>query len=183
MNNDLDRLMRYLDGELAEAEAAEVEARLKTDESYQAERLALKRVDHLLRSAPLAAPPPDFMARFESRLERRLNRRRNIIGASMIGLILVLAAGLLWWPLAGANLSLSGWLNSAQVLEAVVTLVQNLLWGLSLAFRVGAVMVETAFQLVKHPVFWGYALLVLGLVSLWAQLLKWAGFARPPANI
>jgi hypothetical protein len=182
MNNDTDKLLRYIDGELSEAEVLEVETRLKTDEAYQAEHLAVKRIDQLLLEAPLVEPSTDFVARFETRLEQRLKWRRNLIGASMISLVLVLATGLLFWSFASSGLSLLGWLNGVNVLDYVVDLLQGVLTSFGIVFRVVTLMTEIVFQLIKHPIFWGYMLLAAGLVSLWAQVLKWVGFVRPSAR-
>lgn len=182
MNNDTGKLLRYIDGELSEAEMLEVETRLRTDEAYQAEHLVLTRIDQLLLEAPVVEPPADFVARFETRLEQRLKRRRNLIGASMISLVLVLATGLLFWSFAASGLSLLGWLNGVNVLGYIVDLLQGALMNVGIIFRVVILVAGTVFQLIKHPIFWGYMLLVVGLVSLWAQVLKWVGFVRPSAS-
>ncbi len=182
MNNDTDKLLRYIDSELSKAEMLEVETRLKTDEAYQAEHLALKRIDQLLLEAPVVETSADFVARFETRLEQRLKRRRNLIGASMISLVLALATGLLFWTFAASGLSLLSWLNGVNVLGYIIDLLQGALMSVGIVFRVVTLVTETVFQLIKHPIFWGYMLLVVGLVSLWAQVLKWVGFVRPSAS-
>ena len=178
MDDRLEKLIQYLDGDLPETEAAELAARLQHDKALQAGHVALQRVERLLAAAPMIAPPPDFMARFEARLERRLARRRNFIGAAVISLVVVLAAALLAWSLADAGLFLLSLVNGVTLQMYAVEWLRQIFAGLGVMVRVLTLVGGTALQLVKHPVFWGYVLLVVGLVSLWAQVLRRLGVSR-----
>lgn len=178
MENQTDKLIQYIDGQLSAAEAVQIEARLKQDKAYQAEHTALKRVDQLLLDAPMVAPSPNFTARFEARLAQRVRRRRNLIGVSIISLVVALSAGLLVWSFADSGSTLLSLVNGVNLLGYALDLLQSVFAGVGVVFRVVTLMSGTMFQLVKHPVFWGFLFLVVGLVSLWAQLLRRVGFVR-----
>jgi hypothetical protein len=170
----------YMEAALSEAETAELETHLKTCLVCQQEHLALKRIDQLLRNAPLVGPSPDFVARFEVRLDRRMNRRRNLIGASIIGAVLVLATALLVWSFADSGLVLLNLINDGGLLGGIFSLLERFLTGTVFFIKLVELIGQTSLQLIQHPVFIGYALLVTGLVSLWAQLVRW--FAGSPAS-
>jgi len=175
----MDKLIQYLDGELSAAEAAVVEAELKQDKAYQAQLMALKQVDQLLGEAVMFDPGPNFVNRFEQRLDRRLKRRRNMLGGAIIGLIVLLAAGLLAWSLADTGAGLLNLVNGVNLFGYGVELLQGIFTVVGMVMRVVVMISEAMFQIIQHPVFWGYALVVIGLVSLWAQLLRWVGVVHP----
>jgi anti-sigma factor RsiW len=181
MDDRMDRLLQYLDGELSTQEAAAVEQALSTDQTYQAELTALKQVDHLLCNTHLVAPAPDFLTRFEVRLGQRIKRRRNIVGVVVIGLVVLLSAGLLALTLADSSSALLTLFNGASVTTYVLNVLQTATTMAGVVIRLIVLLGNTVLQLVQHPLFWGYLFVVAGLVSLWAQLLRWVGFSRPSA--
>jgi anti-sigma factor RsiW len=174
----LDKVIQYFDGELSEAEAAEFEQQLQRDEACQAEFVALKRVDLLLADAAVVAPSPDFVARFETRLEQRITRRRNMIGVSVIGLIMALATALLVWSWADWGLTLLSLTDGPGLQQVAVDALQSLVTGAGVVFRVISLLSSTMLRLINHPIFWGYACLVAGLVALWTQTLRWINQSR-----
>lgn len=179
--NKIDKLIQYLDGELSASEVADVETELKQDKAYQAQLAALNRVELLLGESSLVTPASNFASRFEQRLDQRLKRRRNMLGAAIIGLVVVLAAGLLVWTLADAGTALLGLVNGVNLVGYAVDLLQSVFTVAGMIIRVVTMVSEATFQIIQHPVFWGYALVVIGLVSLWAQLLRWVGVVQPSA--
>jgi len=174
----LDKVIQYFDGELSEAEAAEFEQQLQRDEACQAEFVALKRVDLLLADAAVVDPSPDFVARFETRLEQRITRRRNMIGVSVIGLIMALATALLVWSWADWGLTLLSLTDGPGLQQVAVDALQSLVTGAGVVFRVISLLSSTMLRLINHPIFWGYACLVAGLVALWTQTLRWINQSR-----
>lgn len=182
MDRATDKLIQYIDGELSVSEAAEVAAQLKSDKALQAKHIALTRVDRLLTSAPMAEPSFDFAAAFEVRLDQHLNRRRNIMGLSIISGIMVLATALLLWSFASSGTDVWAATDGNTLANLSVDLLQRAMNVAGIIFRVGSVILQTMFQLVQHPIFLGYASLALGLVALWAQVLKWVGITRTSAT-
>ena len=181
MDKATEKLIRYVDGELTPSEIVAVEARLKTDEAYQTELQALKQVDRLLDDAPLIAPPLDFMTKFETRLDQRLNRRRKVVGTGIIGGIMILATLLLVWSFAASGVNLTLLTDTTVWMRNGVDLLQNILSAAGIALRIVNLVIGTMLQILPHPLFWGYITLVVGLVALWAQLLRWVGFNRASA--
>jgi len=101
--SDEDRatLVAYLDGELDEAEARHVEARISQDPAVRAEVESMKRTWELLDYLPRAEPSPSFTHRTVSlvtaehvaALKSRQRRRRWLLGAGWAAAVLVAALG------------------------------------------------------------------------------------------
>ena len=182
MDRATDKLIQYIDGELSAVESAELESQLKSDKALQAKHVALRRVDRLLTNAPMVEPPIDFAAAFEVRLDKHLNRRRNILGLSIIGGIMILATALLLWSFAGSGTDVLALSDGNTVANMSVDLLQRAINFTGIVYRVGTVVVQTMLQLIQHPIFVGYAFFALGLITLWAQILKWVGMAQTSAT-
>lgn len=146
------------------------------DELDEALDLNLQYIDHLLSSAPMVSPPPDFVSRFEVRLEQRINRRRTRLGIIVIGFLLTLAAGLMLWTVAPPGLAFFNTLLNTEVVNALlagtVNALQSVAASLSVLLRWGLLLAEGSQQIMRHPAFWGFASLSLGTVWLWAQVLR-----------
>ena len=182
MEHYTDLLIPYLDGELPAEEAAKVEAHLSQCAHCRAEHAALLSVEHLLSAAPMVAPPAHFVTRFEARLERRLHRRRAWLGATVIGLALALATGLLVWSAAGSGLALWGALATSPLPARFVAALPAVLNSLSLVLKIGVLAAEALTQAVRHPVFWGWMFVSAGVISLWVQLVRRWMLAPQPAG-
>ncbi|MFQ5575601.1 MAG: zf-HC2 domain-containing protein [Anaerolineae bacterium] len=180
MDKYTEKIPLYLDNALSTAEAAEFETHLAACSACRTEHAALLRVEQMLAAAPVIAPPPDFAARFDIRLERRLSRRRTWIGATVISLVLTLAAGLLLWSVADYGLLLWGWLNSVNLLAGTLHLARSLSAVAGAVVEVGWLVIKAMLQLTRHPAFWGIAILTGGLVSLWVQMLRRLNVAYRP---
>lgn len=86
---EVEELVAYLDGELNETEAQEVEGRLNTDPTARRERESLQKAWDLLDHLPRVEPAPDFASRTLQSVEihastARLQRRREFWAR--------------WWP-------------------------------------------------------------------------------------
>jgi len=94
-------LVAYLDGELDEAAARQVEARISRDPSVRAEVESMKRTWELLDYLPRAEPSPAFThrtvglvtAEHMSALRTKQRRRRWLLGAAWAAAVLLAAVG------------------------------------------------------------------------------------------
>jgi hypothetical protein len=67
-------------------------------------------------------------------------------------------------------------------LGEAINLFNTTITGLDALFKAGLLVFKAMLHLVRHPVFWGCVVLATGIVSLWAQLLRWFNFARQPVT-
>ncbi len=178
MDKYTNKIALYMEDMLPDEERIELEAHLAGCPVCQAEHAALKQIDQLLMAAPMAAPPADFVAQVEMRLERRLNKRRTIAGAAIFGAALLLVAGLLAWLTANSGMTMLTWLNNANWLSAVIDGLTALLVAGGVFFKMATLVVGAMLQVVRHPAFWGYIALAVGVISLWTQLLRRISFAQ-----
>jgi anti-sigma factor RsiW len=104
---EVEELVAYLDGELTEAEAQQVEARLNVDPVARRETDALQKAWDMLDHLPRAEPSPEFTTRTVNSIEiqattARLKRRREFWARWSPRLVgLGWAAGILLFFLAG----------------------------------------------------------------------------------
>ncbi|HIC90011.1 MAG TPA: zf-HC2 domain-containing protein [Anaerolineae bacterium] len=95
-----------LDGMLSAQAMAEFQQHLKVCSTCRTEWELWQSVADLLVEAPLVAPAPGFVARFESRVEVRQRRRWELLG----GLVLITSSVTIWSLLAaGFTLVLGYW--------------------------------------------------------------------------
>ncbi len=172
------KIAMYMEDMLPDKERLELEAHLVNCPVCQAEHAALKQIDQLLMNAPMAVPPVDFVAQVEMRLERRANRRRTMAGAAIIGAALLLLAGLLVWLAANSGLTMLAWPDAANLLGAAVDGLTALLVAGGVFFKMATLVISAMLQVVRHPAFWGYIALAVGVISLWTQLLRRISFAQ-----
>ena len=100
-DDDRATLVAYLDGELDEEQARDVEARINRDPTVRAEVESLKRTWDLLDYLPRAEPSPTFTQRTVSlvtaehmaTLKARQRRRRWLVGVGWAAAVLVAALG------------------------------------------------------------------------------------------
>lgn len=177
MDEFTDKIMLYIDDELSEAEATAFEAHMMSCGACQAEFEALTQIDTLFTRAPMVAPPPNFVSRVEVRLEQRLNRRRTIAGVAVMSFILLSMVGLGAWYIAGTaslgSLNTGLLVQMAGFFEPTLGAVATLLKVVPLAFK-------GLFNLTRLPILWGYVAVSVGMVSLWAQILRRANFVQQP---
>ena len=94
-------LVAYLDGELDDEAARQVEARISTDPAVRAEIESLERTWDLLDYLPKAEPSPNFTHRTVSRITAahvalrtsQQRRRRWLLGTAWAAALLVALAG------------------------------------------------------------------------------------------
>lgn len=159
-----------LDGQLDEAEAAELERLLASDPALQAEWQTWQTLDEAFRHAPFVAPPVDFVANFETRLVQ-MERRKRLWAGTIIGL----AALMLWGSGIAGLVALSAlmvnrqgaWLND--VLHGLA------LWWLNLTTTIG-VLWTTVLAVLATPqaqaAVVSYGLAVALVLALWLGFLR-----------
>ncbi|HEY84152.1 MAG TPA: hypothetical protein G4N96_03430 [Chloroflexi bacterium] len=178
MDKYTEKIALYMEDMLAGKERIELEAHLAVCPVCQAEHAALKQIDQLLVNTPMAAPGPDFVAQVEMRLERRVNRRKTMAGMAIIGVVLLLGASFLAWSAASSGMTTLAWLSNANWLSASIDGLTALLVAGGVFFKMTTLVVSAMLQVVRHPAFWGYIALAVGVISLWTQLLRRATFAQ-----
>ncbi|HKI36741.1 MAG TPA: hypothetical protein VKA46_33105 [Gemmataceae bacterium] len=100
-NEDRATLVAYLDGELDEEAARQVEARMTQDPAVRAEVESLRRTWELLDYLPRAEPSPNFTHRtislvtgeHKAALLARRRRRRRLFAAAWAAAVLLAALG------------------------------------------------------------------------------------------
>lgn len=176
MDEYTDKIILYLDGELSPAEATDLEIHMASCSACEAEFEALAKLDRLFAAAPMVVPPPNFVSTFEVKLEQRLNRRKTLVGATVIGLLLTALLGVgLWYGVTQKVnlLDLGQLFHLLSFLSPLVEVAATVLKVLSLT--AGGLLALT-----RHPVFWGYVTVSVGIVSLWMQILRRVNLAQQP---
>ena len=176
MDEYTDKIILYLDGELTPAEVTDLELHMASCPACEAEFEALTKLDRLFAAAPMVAPPPDFVATFEVKLEQRLNRRKTLAGATLIGLLLTVLLGVGMWYGVTQKVNL---LDLSQIF--------HLIGFLSPLAEVDGIIIKVLWltangllALTRHPVFWGYVTVSVGIVSLWMQILRRVNLSQQP---
>lgn len=177
MDEYTDKIILYLDDELPPAEAAALETHMASCPACEAEFEALAKLDRLFASAPMVVPPANFVATFELKLEQRLNRRRTVAGAIIIGLLLAALLGLGTWYGVTQRVNL---LDLSQIFHLVSFLTP--LVGVAETFlKVLSLTASGLLALTRHPVFWGYITMAVGIISLWMQILRRVNLSQQPS--
>ncbi len=181
MDKFTEMIALYLEEALPDDDAAALEDHMAGCETCLAELETLTRLEQLLAGAPLVDPPVNFTATFEVRLNRRLNRRRTLIGVAVIGVLTTALLGVGLWTVAASGLSFLNLFSGVNVLTGAIRIIEITLPALTPFFKVAGLSIRAILQAVRHPVFWGYILLGVGIISFWAQLLRRMQPAAQPA--
>jgi len=180
MDKFTEMIALYLEDALPEPDALALEEHLADCETCLAEFEALTRIDQLLLAAPMVEPPANFVPNFEARLNRHLNRRRTLIGVGVLGLLTTVLVGIGLWAVAATGLPWINVLSGSNLLGSLARIAELTLPALSPFFKVAGLSMRAMLQVVKHPAFWGYVSLGVGIISFWAQLLRRFRMAAQP---
>ncbi len=161
------RMMEALDGELAEAELAELEADLRVRPDLAFEWHAMQAIDQLFRSTPALRPAADFAQRTVARLPNRRAR----LWFSLALYLLFMASGLVplavlaWfaWTVAPA-------LFEPALLRGIVQAVGAFVDIAGLAFT--SLLSGAAQFAQQQPAVLGGLLVMVGVISLWVGVYK-----------
>lgn len=183
MDKFIAKLPQYLEDGLSESESIELETHLANCSACQAEFDALTCFDHLLASAPVVAPPTNFVHSVEVRLERRLHRRRTLTGALVISSLLMGISVIVLSGVFGSGSVLWQILGNGKTWTALVDVLGGIAVLGSVAFNIGQTVVRIIVDLVRYPAFWGYMMFAIGTLWLWVQLLRRTQMARQPVYV
>jgi anti-sigma factor RsiW len=160
-----------LDGLLDQERAAQLQAHLTECAACRQEWEAMCAVSQLLEAAAMASPAPGFALRVTRRVEQRAARRQRafsilgvLVGSTGLwtaaGLVLATVVFLLWrtplqvlWTSVGLPLARNTWSVVGVLLNALYAVAQEV------SRRPTAVML------------FGYAVLAVGLMLLWTQVV------------
>ena len=164
----------WLDGRLVQAEIEQVEEHIATCPDCRTALDALRHVDRLLSTAPLALPAPGFTLRFQARLAARHRRRRTwagilTLGLATLGILLVTGVllalyGLEWWEF----LSTSGWLALGQGIGLLLSLGKASMALLNLTWLVAGGLARC----LEHPAVIAYAIVTATLTLAWTHIVR-----------
>jgi hypothetical protein len=177
MNHDTftEKMLLWLDHELSAPEIDELQAHLANCLTCRQTYQALQHVETLLHSGckMMMAPAPGFTTRFEARLAQHQVRNGGHLwlgfGVLLLGtLFLFIIGGIVVSALVstGANLmdvailyrGLAGLIESANMLGVWLNL--------------AGLFVKASLITMSQPLFWGCAVVALGMVWLWLRLLN-----------
>lgn len=156
-------MMEALDGELSEADTAQLESHLRARPRLSREWEAMRAVDALFRSSPVLQPAVNF----RQQTLARLPHSRQRLYAGVIIYLMILASGLI--PLAAI-----GWI----AIQFIPILGQPAFWG---SLWQGAVEFVSLLQIMiaalfngvgdflrEQPVALAWFVVMVGIVALWA---------------
>jgi predicted anti-sigma-YlaC factor YlaD len=180
-----EQISLWLDNELSSVEIAELQTHLASCLTCQQTYQAMQRVDTLLHRAStlMISPKPGFIQRFETRLVQHQAANGGHLwlglGVLLLGTVfLFVVGGIVVSALisTGINLfgvdTLYGWL--ADFIESANTV--------GVWLNLAGLFVKASFITMSQPLFWGYALLAVGMAWLWLRVIK--SVYRPvPMNI
>lgn len=177
MNHDIftEKISLWLDNELSDSEEAELQVHLAGCPTCQHTYQALQRVDALLHggASMMFAPAPGFTARFETRLAQHQARSNGHVwlglGVLMLGtLLLFIVAGLVVSTYVSAGTHL---IDVAILYHSLADLIRSANT-LSVWFNLVGLFVKVSLITMSQPLFWGYALVALGLTWMWLRIMK-----------
>ena len=159
-----------LDGPLAPADRAHLDAHLDSCTVCRGAWHGLLEVDGLFRTAPTIAPPAGFTARAAARLARRQSRPRVLGGGLMLGMGALALIAVAFVPLAGALFALLGQPGTiVALLRALAALINALdVIGSGLWLALTALL----DWIVEQPFSGAAALGTLPLIGLWIYFFK-----------
>jgi hypothetical protein len=176
MNYDTfsEKLSLWLDNELNPAEVADLETHLASCTGCQQVYEQMRQVDQLFQTAAMAMITP--AVGFSQRVEARLVYHRPIrpwqillaMGSLALGTLLflgvVVASGLTSFDL---SFSTSG----ALLYQGVISLIDSV-DNIRVLLNLITLFVKACLITMQQPIFWGLALLTIGLSWLWLRVMK-----------
>jgi predicted anti-sigma-YlaC factor YlaD len=170
-----EKISLWLDNELGDSEVAELQVHLAGCPICRQTHRAMQQLDTLLRggSSMTVAPAPGFTARFATRLAQHQARSNGHVwmglGVLLLGtLFLFLVGGIVLsaYISAGTNL-----IDVAILYHSLADLIASANT-LSVWFNLIGLFVKVSLLTMSQPLFWGYALVALGLTWMWLRFLK-----------
>jgi predicted anti-sigma-YlaC factor YlaD len=170
-----EKISLWLDNELGPAEIAELQTHLSDCATCQQAYQAMQRVDRLFHESArvVVAPAPGFPQRFEARLAQRY----AINGGHLWLGLAVLALGTLFFFLIG-GVTISTFISAGMGMIGTSILYDGLVAFIESANLIGVwlnltgLFVKACLITMSQPLFWGFAIVAIGMVWLWLRLVK-----------
>jgi predicted anti-sigma-YlaC factor YlaD len=175
-----EQMSLWLDDQLTQEEMQLVEVHTATCPSCRAALEALRRVDRLLTSTPMASPAPGFTTRFQARLATRRRRHRTWVG------LIILALATLTLTLGGiALLALPGlalWesFSASGVLTQSIGLLLDMGEAMISLLQVTWLILSALARGLRHPIFVAYAVTTAILAVVWTEIVARRVLAHRP---
>ncbi len=170
-----EKISLWLDNELSAAEIAELQTHLSGCPTCQQTYQAMQHVDRLFHESAsiIVAPTPGFPQRFEARLAQRYARNGGHLG---LGLAVLLLGTLFLFVIGGVTIST--FISAGMSMMGVSALYDWLAAFIESANLVGvwfnltSLFVKACLITMSQPLFWGFAVVAIGMAWLWLRLLK-----------
>ncbi len=167
-----EQISLWLDNELSPSEIKGLQHHLAQCDACTQFYEAMKQVDHVLSNAPMAAPAPGFIQRFEARLtHHQVKQGRMWLGMTILALstfVMLIAGGIFGW------LVLSGW-GTDWILPTFYTYLGRLgalVNETRAVVNLSALFFKVSLMMMQEPVFWGFVAVTLALVALWIRIVQ-----------
>lgn len=176
MNYDAfsEKISLWVDNELNPAEIADVEAHLATCRNCQQLYGQIRQMDQLFQMAAMemVAPAAGFTQRFEAQLAYHHPVKRwqllLALGSLAMGVLLF------WGVVAVSGLTLldsTFAVNAGILYEGVISLIDSA-DNLRVLLNLITLFLKACLITMQQPIFWGLALLTIGLSWLWLRVMK-----------
>ena len=173
-----EKISSWLDNELTEAEAADLQHHLRQCQTCQATYHELNQMHEWLRRAALvmAAPAPGFTGRFETRLAHYHPQKRWHLWLAVLGLalgaIFILAATALFGGAALYSLSASVPALNGQLAHTAVVYLINSANTARFFLGIGLLFLKTSLLTMQTPLFWGMVVVAAASAWLWVRVMR-----------
>lgn len=176
MNYDAfsEKISLWVDNELNPVEIADVEAHLATCRNCQQLYGQIRQMDQLFQMAAMemVAPAAGFTQRFEAQLAYHHPVKRwqllLALGSLAMGVLLF------WGVVAVSGLTLldsTFAVNAGILYEGVISLIDSA-DNLRVLLNLITLFLKACLITMQQPIFWGLALLTIGLSWLWLRVMK-----------
>jgi predicted anti-sigma-YlaC factor YlaD len=171
-----EKISLWLDDELDDSEADELQAHLATCQACRHTYRAMQQVHLLLdaAAATMVTPAPGFAQRFEARLAHRrpVKPWQIVLALSALLLGTLLFAGA-WTVMSGLTLVSAGsaLLDVDLFYQGVIGFIDSA-DQLRFFVNLGALFLKASFITMQQPLFWGCLLVAVLMTGLWARALQ-----------
>jgi predicted anti-sigma-YlaC factor YlaD len=173
-----EKISSWLDNELTEAEAVDLQHHLRQCPTCQTVYQEFKQMDEWLHRAALVmvAPAPGFTGRFETRLAHHHPHQRLHLWLAVLGLalgaIFILAATALFGGVAIYSLSASAPAINGQLAHNGLVYLINSANTARFFLGMGWLFLKTSLLTMQTPLFWGLVVVAAASAWLWVRVMR-----------
>ena len=181
-NDYQEQMSLWIDDQLTQNEIQEIEVHTATCLTCRASLEALKRLDRLLRAAPLVSPAPGFSNRFQARLATRQRRRRTWAGLltlTLAALVLLMGAVAV---LTVSGLALWGNLPIGLLLPQATSLLLDLGKAMAASLNLAWLILSALARGLQHPAVIAFVAATAILITAWTQIVARRFLVRRPVS-